>query len=178
MHSVNKFKFRVINYNMISKTSKMSLDNFNPELPKINLLMKNRVVNGQYITLASLFSLFLLTNSKGTVLKSRKNNLYLNLKKNDNIGTSLNLKKRKLWDFYLKIVLHYLNVITIKNFSFSNSNTISFKLTNLHIIDEPLSKEIDLQHNIDLVTTFSTDGSVSNRDLKLFISHIGFPFNN
>lgn len=179
MNKINKYIIKTINYNLIPKINCINIEELNNKLPAINLIIKDKFINNKYNTLLNIFYLLFITNKKSNIIKNKKDNLYLNLRKNDNIGIKLLLRKNNLWEFYIKIFNKYFNILnanSVLNHDFYSNNSIQFVLPNVNKIDSKLLKEYMKLHSFDIIVSFILNKSINITKFNLLLSHLNFIF--
>src|SRR5687768_4488332 len=70
----------------------------------------------------------LITNQKPIVTKSKKNNIFLKIKKNSIIGCKVTLRKKNIYIFLEKLLIFILPNINKINFNLKNKNILNFKI--------------------------------------------------
>nr|YP_009495561.1 ribosomal protein L5 [Nitzschia sp. (in: diatoms)]AWQ64291.1 ribosomal protein L5 [Nitzschia sp. (in: diatoms)] len=128
---------KVIQYDLINKFSYTHLD----EIPKLKKIILNfGCKNSDIKNLASaLFSLELITTNQGSLVKSKRSNILLKIRKGNPVGCVVVLKKEKMYNFCFKLIskvfpslkdfkgIKISKKLGITSFSFTLKDLISFK---------------------------------------------------
>ena len=127
----NHYK-NIILYNFLSK---LNLQNIF-EIPKITKICLNIGFKDSNIEKKKLINIILLlkliTNQKPFITKSKKNNIFLKIKKNSIIGYKTTLRKNNIFSFLEKIIFYILpNLKKIKFNMIKINNIFNFKIKNL-----------------------------------------------
>nr|YP_010508045.1 ribosomal protein L5 [Phytophthora clandestina]UXG56371.1 ribosomal protein L5 [Phytophthora clandestina] len=105
------------------------------EIPKINKICLNIGFKNANIEKKKLINIILLlkliTNQKPLITKSKKNNIFLKIKKNSIIGCKITLRKNNIFFFLEKILFFILPNLTKINFNFLNKNIFNFQIQNV-----------------------------------------------
>nr|YP_009167038.1 ribosomal protein L5 [Pythium insidiosum]YP_009167056.1 ribosomal protein L5 [Pythium insidiosum]BAS30599.1 ribosomal protein L5 [Pythium insidiosum]BAS30617.1 ribosomal protein L5 [Pythium insidiosum] len=74
----------------------------------------------------------LITNQKPIVTKSKKNNIFLKIKKNSIIGCKVTLRKKNIYEFLEKILIFIIpNLNKNINLNLENKNILNFQIKNI-----------------------------------------------
>jgi len=74
----------------------------------------------------------LITNQKPIVTKSKKNNIFLKIKKNSIIGCKVTLRRKNIYDFLEKILIFIIpNLNKNINLNSENKNILNFQIKNI-----------------------------------------------
>ncbi|KAK1928418.1 ribosomal protein L5 (mitochondrion) [Phytophthora citrophthora] len=105
------------------------------EIPKITKICLNIGFKDANIEKKKLINIILLlkliTNQKPIITKSKKNIIFLKIKKNSIIGCKITLRKKKIFNFLEKFLIFVLQNITKINFNFKNKNILNFQIQNI-----------------------------------------------
>jgi len=105
------------------------------EIPKINKISLNIGFKNANIDKKKLINIIILlkliTNQKPIVTKSKKNNIFLKIKKNSIIGCKVTLRKKNINFFLEKIFIFILpNMHEIK-YNINNNNILNFQIKDI-----------------------------------------------
>jgi len=105
------------------------------EIPKINKICLNIGFKNANIEKKKLINIIILlkliTNQKPIVTKSKKNNIFLKIKKNSIIGCKITLRKKNINIFIEKLLIFILPDIDKINFDIKNKNILNFQIKNI-----------------------------------------------
>jgi len=105
------------------------------EIPKINKIFLNIGFKNANIEKKKLINIIILlkliTNQKPIVTKSKKNNIFLKIKKNSIIGCKVTLRKKNINIFIEKLLIFILPNIDKINFDIKNKNILNFQIKNI-----------------------------------------------
>ena len=105
------------------------------EIPKINKICLNIGFKNANIEKKKLINIIILlkliTNQKPIVTKSKKNNIFLKIKKNSIIGCKVTLRKKNINIFIEKLLIFILPDIDKINFDIKNKNILNFQIKNI-----------------------------------------------
>lgn len=122
----------VISYDLLTKLNYKNIF----EIPKITKICLNIGFKNANIEKKKLINILvllkLITNQKPIVTQSKKNNIFLKIKKNSIIGCKVTLRKKNIYLFLEKLIIF---VITNMNknikFNFENKNILNFQIKNI-----------------------------------------------
>lgn len=121
----------VIIYDLITKLHFKNIF----EIPKITKICLNIGFKNANIEKKKLINIIILlkliTNQKPIVTKSKKNNIFLKIKKNSIIGCKVTLRKKNIYFFLEKILIFILPNIYKINFNLKNKNILNFQIKNV-----------------------------------------------
>jgi len=121
----------VIIYDLITKLHFKNIF----EIPKITKICLNIGFKNANIEKKKLINIIILlkliTNQKPIVTKSKKNNIFLKIKKNSIIGCKVTLRKKNIYIFLEKLLIFILPNINKINFNLKNKNILNFKIKNV-----------------------------------------------
>lgn len=105
------------------------------EMPKITKICLNIGFKGANINKKKLINIILLlkllTNQKPLITKSKKNNIFLKIKKNSIIGCKITLRKNNIYLFLEKILIFILPNLNKLKINLKNKNILNFKIKNI-----------------------------------------------
>ena len=116
-------------YNLLTKLNFKNIF----EIPKITKICLNIGFQDANINKKKLINIILLlkliTNQKPLLTKSKKNNIFLKIKKNSIIGCKITLRKKNIFIFLEKVLFFILpNLIKI---NLKNKNILNFQIKNI-----------------------------------------------
>ena len=121
----------VIIYDLITKLHFKNIF----EIPKITKICLNIGFKNANIEKKKLINIILLlkliTNQKPIVTKSKKNNIFLKIKKNSIIGCKVTLRKKNIYIFLEKLLIFILPNTNEIKFNFENKNILNFQIKNV-----------------------------------------------
>nr|YP_010394340.1 ribosomal protein L5 [Phytophthora kernoviae]UXG56216.1 ribosomal protein L5 [Phytophthora kernoviae]DAZ88348.1 TPA_asm: ribosomal protein L5 [Phytophthora kernoviae]DAZ88781.1 TPA_asm: ribosomal protein L5 [Phytophthora kernoviae] len=118
-------------YDLITKLNYKNIFKI-PEITKICLNIGFKNANLEKKKLINIILLLkLITNQKPIVTKSKKNNIFLKIKKNSIIGCKITLRKKNIFYFLEKILFFILPHSNTINFNLKNKNILNFKIFNI-----------------------------------------------
>ena len=172
MNILEKFYRRVIRYDLINKFSYTKIEEI-PQLKKI--ILNFGCKNFELKNIASaLLSLELITTKRGSLTKAKRSNILLKIRKGYPVGCVVILKKIKMYDFFLKLLVQvFPNLKVFKGISTSKkSEKTSFSFTLKDLISfKELEKQFYLFINLPpLNITFITNSKTKKELLYLLDS--------
>ena len=124
----NHYK-NIIIYNLVTK---LNLKNIF-EIPKITKICLNIGFKDANINKKKLINIILLlkliTNQKPLITQSKKNNIFLKIKKNSIIGCKITLQKKNIFNFLEKILIFILP--NLREINLKNKNIFNFQIKNI-----------------------------------------------
>lgn len=121
----------VISYDLITKFHYQNIFEI-PKITKICLNMGFKNANIEKKKLINIIVLLkLITNQKPIVTKSKKNNIFLKIKKNSIIGCKVTLRKKNINIFLEKLLIFIIPNIQKINFNSKNINILNFQIQNI-----------------------------------------------
>lgn len=121
----------VIIYDLITKLNFKNIF----EIPKITKICLNIGFKNANIEKKKLINIIILlkliTNQKPIVTKSKKNNIFLKIKKNSIIGCKVTLRKKNIYIFLEKFIIFILPNIDKINFNLKNKKILNFQIKNV-----------------------------------------------
>ena len=126
----NHYK-NIIVYNFLSK---LNLQNIF-EIPKITKICLNIGFKDSNIEKKKLINIILLlkliTNQKPLITKSKKNDIFLKIKKNSIIGCKITLRKKNIFIFLEKILIFIIPNLKKIKINLKNKNILNFQIKNI-----------------------------------------------
>lgn len=122
----------VIAYDLLTKSNIKNIF----EITKITKICLNIGFKNANIEKKKLINILvllkLITNQKPIVTKSKKNNIFLKIKKNSIIGCKVTLRKKNIYDFLEKILIFIIpNLNKNINLKLENKNILNFQIKNI-----------------------------------------------
>ena len=118
-------------YNLLTKFTFKNIF----EIPKITKICLNIGFKDSNINKKKLINIILLlkliTNQKPVITKSKKNNIFLKIKKNSVIGCKITLRKMNIYIFLEKILIFILPNFKKLQINLKNKNILNFKINNI-----------------------------------------------
>lgn len=162
MSILENYYRRIIRRDLVNKFPYIYLSRI-PELKKIvlNLGCKNSDIK---ILAPALLSLELITAKRGSLVQSKRSNVFLKIRKGNPVGCVVILKKKKMYEFLLKLLTEvYLSFKFFINLNLISKNKKSFSFTLKNLIHfKELKKQFYLfvklsLLNITLITNAKTE---------------------
>jgi large subunit ribosomal protein L5 len=127
--------------------------------------------SNKYFIIPTFLLLELITNNKVNLNKSKKNNIILKIKKNNIIGCSITLIKKKFY-FLQKLILFILpNIKPLK--LIINNNNFSFKIKNLLLFME-LEKYFNFFNKINYLNVNLKFNTKNKNKIKILLTSLKF----
>jgi large subunit ribosomal protein L5 len=122
----------VISYDLLTKLNYKNIF----QIPKINKICLNIGFKNANIEKKKLIKILvllkLITNQKPIVTLSKKNNIFLKIKKNSIIGCKVTLRKKNIYSFLDKLVIFIIPYLNKKiKFNTENSSILNFQIKNI-----------------------------------------------
>lgn len=122
----------VITYDLLTKLHYKNIF----EVPKITKICLNIGFKNANIEKKKLINILvllkLITNQKPVVTQSKKNNIFLKIKKNSIIGCKVTLRKNNIYVFLEKLILFVIPTLNKKiKFNEENKNILNFQIKNI-----------------------------------------------
>jgi large subunit ribosomal protein L5 len=127
----NHYK-NVISYDLLTKLNYKNIFQL-PKITKIclNIGFKNANIEKKKL-INILVLLKLITNQKPIVTQSKKNNIFLKIKKNSIIGCKITLRKKNINIFLEKLIFFIIPYLNRKiKFNIENQNILNFQIKNI-----------------------------------------------
>lgn len=158
-------------YDLITKLNFKNIFEI-PNITKICLNIGFKDANIEKKKLINIILLLkLITNQKPIVTKSKKNNLFLKIKKNSIIGCKVTLRQKNIFNFLEKLIIFILpNLIKI-NFNFKNKNILNFQIHNILYFFE-LKTEFLKFRNIPPIDISIHTSAKNNSELFLLLNSL------
>jgi large subunit ribosomal protein L5 len=146
------------------------------EIPKINKIYLNIGFKNANIDKKNLINIItllkLITNQKPIITKSKKNNIFLKIKKNSIIGCKITLRKKNINMFLEKILIFILPNLSSKlSFNINNKNILNFQIKNILNFFE-LNREFLKFKNIPAIDVSIHTKSKKNNELFLLLNSL------
>lgn len=126
----NHYK-KITIYNLLTKLNFKNIF----EIPKINKICLNIGFKEANIEKKKLINIILLlkliTNQKPLITKSKKNIIFLKIKKNSIIGCKITLRKKNIFIFLEKILIFILPHLKKIKLNVKNKNILNFQIKNI-----------------------------------------------
>lgn len=122
----------VISYDLLTKLNYKNIFEIS-KITKIclNIGFKNANIEKKKL-INILVLLKLITNQKPIVTQSKKNNIFLKIKKNSIIGCKVTLRKKNIYTFLEKLIIFVIpNMNKNIKFNFENKNILNFQIKNI-----------------------------------------------
>lgn len=131
-NNIKNYYQNIISYDLLTKLRYKNIFQIT-KITKISLNIGFKNANIEKKKLINLLVLLkLITNQKPIVTQSKKNNIFLKIKKNSIIGCKITLRKKNIYIFLEKIIIFILPNINKKiKFNLKNKNIISFQINNI-----------------------------------------------
>ncbi len=105
------------------------------EIPKITKICLNIGLKNANIEKKKLINIIvllkLITNQEPIVTKSKKNNIFLKIKKNSIIGCKITLKKKNIYPFLEKLLIFIIPNMNLIKINKNNKNILNFQIKNI-----------------------------------------------
>jgi large subunit ribosomal protein L5 len=146
------------------------------EIPKINKIYLNIGFKNANIDKKNLINIItllkLITNQKPIVTKSKKNNIFLKIKKNSIIGCKVTLRKKNINIFLEKLLIFILpNLNNNIVFDIKNKNILNFQIKNILTFFE-LKTEFLKFKNIPSIDISLHTTAKKNKELFLLLNSL------
>ena len=145
------------------------------EIPKITKICLNIGFKDSNIEKKKLINIILLlkllTNQKPLITKSKKNNIFLKIKKNSIIGCKITLRKKNIFIFLEKILIFILPNLTKIKFNLKTINILNFQIKNILYFFE-LKTEFLKFKNIPPIDISIHTNAKNNNELFLLLNSI------
>jgi large subunit ribosomal protein L5 len=172
----NNFKNHYQNITTYDLITKFNFKNIY-EIPKINKICLNIGFKNANIEKKKLINIIILlkliTNQKPIVTKSKKNNIFLKIKKNSIIGCKVTLRKKNINIFIEKLLIFILPNIEKINFDIRNKNILNFQIKDILNFFE-LKTEFLRFRDIPPIDISIHTNSKKNNELFLLLNSLFF----
>jgi large subunit ribosomal protein L5 len=166
----NHYK-NVISYDLLTKLPIKNIF----EIPKIikiclNIGFKNANIEKKKLINILVF-LKLITNQNPISTKSKKNNIFLKIKKNSIIGCKITLKKQNIYFFLKKLILFIIpSSLNEKKTNLTNNHIFNFQITNILDFFE-FKKEFFKFKDIPPIDISIHSNLKNNKELLIFLNY-------
>jgi len=161
----------VTTYDLITKLNFKNIF----EIPKITKICLNIGFKDANIEKKKLINIIILlkliTNQKPIVTKSKKNNIFLKIKKNSIIGCKITLRKKNINIFLEKLLIFILPNLNKIKFNLKNQNILNFQIQNILYFFE-LKTEFLKFKNIPPIDLSIHTNSKNNTELFLLLNSL------
>nr|UQT68337.1 ribosomal protein L5 [Nothophytophthora sp.] len=161
----------VTTYDLITKINFKNIF----EIPKITKICLNIGFKNANIEKKKLINIIILlkliTNQKPIVTKSKKNNIFLKIKKNSIIGCKITLRKKNIYNFLEKVLIFILPNLERINFNIKNKNILNFQIQNILYFFE-LKTEFLKFKDIPSIDLSIHTNSKNNNELFLLLNSL------
>lgn len=145
------------------------------EIPQINKICLNIGFKDANLEKKKLINIILLlkliTNQKPIITKSKKNNIFLKIKKNSIIGCKITLRKKNIYFFLEKLLFFILPNLNNIKFNLTNKNILNFQISNiLHFFE--LKTEFLKFKNIPPIDVSIHTNVKTNKELFLLLNSL------
>lgn len=118
-------------YNLLTKLNFKNIFEI-PKITKICLNIGFKDVNIEKKKLINIILLLkLITNQKPLITKSKKNDIFLKIKKNSIIGCKITLRKKNIFIFLEKILIFIIPNLKKIKINLKNKNILNFQIKNI-----------------------------------------------
>lgn len=167
----NHYK-NVISYDLLTKLHYKNIFQL-PKITKICLNIGFKNANLEKKKLINILVLLkLITNQKPVVTQSKKNNIFLKIKKNSIIGCKITLRKKNINIFLEKIVIFIIPYLNKKiKFNIENQNILNFQIKNILNFFE-LRREFLKFREIPFIDVSIHTNTKNNQELFLLLNSL------
>ena len=166
----NHYK-NIIIYNLVTK---LNLKNIF-EIPKITKICLNIGCKDTNIEKKKLINIILLlkliTNQKPILTNSKKNIIFLKIKKNSIIGCKITLRKNNIFFFLEKIIFFILPNLNKIKINLKNKNILNFKIKNILFFFELKTEFLKFKNTPPLDISIHTNVK-NNNELFLLLNSL------
>ena len=162
----------IISYDLLTKFNFKNIYQI-PKITKIslNIGLKNANIEKKKI-INILVLLKLITNQKPILTQSKKNNIFLKIKKNSIIGCKITLRKKNIYIFLEKLLIFIIpNLNYIIKSNMDNRNILNFQIKNILNFFE-LRREFLKFKDIPNIDISLYTNSKNNKELLLLLNHL------
>lgn len=131
-NNIKNYYQNIIIYDLLTKYNFKNIFQI-PKITKIclNIGFKNANIEKKKL-INILVLLKLITNQKPITTQSKKNNIFLKIKKNSIIGCKVTLRKKNIFIFLEKLIIFIIpNLNSNIKFNFENKNILNFQIKNI-----------------------------------------------
>lgn len=158
-------------YDLITKLTYKNIFEI-PQITKICLNIGFKDANLEKKKLINIILLLkLITNQKPIITKSKKNNIFLKIKKNSIIGCKITLRKKNIYFFLEKLLIFILPNLNNIKFNLTNKNILNFQISNILYFFE-LKTEFLKFKNIPPIDVSIHTNVRTNKELFLLLNSL------
>lgn len=158
-------------YDLITKLTYKNIFEI-PQITKICLNIGFKDANLEKKKLINIILLLkLITNQKPIITKSKKNNIFLKIKKNSIIGCKITLRKKNIYFFLEKLLIFILPNLNNIKFNLINKNILNFQISNILYFFE-LKTEFLKFKNIPPIDISIHTNVKTNKELFLLLNSL------
>nr|YP_009178770.1 ribosomal protein L5 [Peronospora tabacina]ALJ78439.1 ribosomal protein L5 [Peronospora tabacina]ALJ78486.1 ribosomal protein L5 [Peronospora tabacina] len=156
-------------YNLLTKLNFKNIF----EIPKITKICLNIGFKDANIEKKKLINIILLlkliTNQKPLITRSKKNDIFLKIKKNSIIGCKITLRKKNIFVFLEKFFIFILPNLKKINLNFQNKNILNFQIQNILYFFELKNEFLKFKNITPIDVSIHTNGK-NNNELFLLLN--------
>lgn len=170
-NTIKNYYQNIISYDLLTKLPCKNIFQV-PKIDKISLNIGFKKANIEKKKLINILVLLkLITNQKPVVTQSKKNNIFLKIKKNSIIGCKITLRKKNIYFFLEKLIIFILPNINKKiKFNLENKNILNFQIKNILNFFE-LRREFLKFKDIPPIDVSLYINNDDNRKLFIFLNY-------
>nr|YP_010118014.1 ribosomal protein L5 [Phytophthora fallax]QPN54064.1 ribosomal protein L5 [Phytophthora fallax] len=158
-------------YDLITKLTYKNIFEI-PQITKICLNIGFKDANFEKKKLINIILLLkLITNQKPNITKSKKNNIFLKIKKNSIIGCKITLRKKNIFFFLEKLLIFVLPNSENINFNLENKNILNFQISNILYFFELKTEFLKFRNIPSIDVSIHTNVKI-NQELFLLLNSI------
>lgn len=169
-NNIKNYYQNIISYDLLTKLNYQNIFQI-PKITKIclNIGFKNANIEKKKL-INILVLLKLITNQKPIVTQSKKNNIFLKIKKNSIIGCKITLRKKNIYIFLEKLII-FIRPNLNKKINTENTNILNFQIKNILNFFE-LRKEFLKFKNIPVIDVSIHTNTTNNKDLSILLNSL------
>lgn len=176
MNILKNYYKATIRYDLLNKFFYSNLKDI-PKLKKIilNFGCKNSDVK---IIASAFLSLELISEQRGSLIRSKRSNMLLKIRKGSPVGCMVVLKKQRLYNFFLKLLVEiFPNLKDFKGVKCSKRlSPVSFSFTLKELISfQPLEKQFYLFNNLPPLNITIIANTRTKKELVHLLSSFKLP---
>lgn len=168
---------KTISYDLLTKFNYLNIQQI-PKIINVNLNLSSiDIVQNKKKIVIFLLVLKLITNQTGKLALSKKNKLFLKVKKNNVVGCKTFMTKICLYNFLENLILFiFPNIKNFKGIFFSSKNikVLTFKIKNILDFYE-LQNEFNIVRNLPKLLINLKINSNSKEESSLLLNSFNFP---
>lgn len=170
--NIKNYYQNIISYDLLTKLHYKNIF----QLPKINKICLNIGFKNANIEKKKLINILvllkLITNQKPIVTQSKKNNIFLKIKKNSIIGCKVTLRKKNIYIFLEKLIIFIIpNLNKRIKFNLENKNILNFQIKNILSFFE-LRREFLKFKDIPAIDISIHTNSKNNKELFILLNSL------